>query len=93
MSTAEAVDDKSLALLPYSARCICTDGITIHACRRVVGDMVDDMDMKRKKSMALVTGRPDADSDTSANRRPVHAQRSRSSRVDLATQTEGLYYI
>lgn len=50
-------------------------------CRRVVGDMVDDMDMKRKKSLALVTGRLDTDFDMSAARHPIQAQRSSSSKV------------
>ena len=50
--------------------------------RRVVGDMVDDMDMKRKKSMALVTGRTDTDLDLPAPGRSIHAQRSSSSRVE-----------
>lgn len=45
--------------------------------------MVDDMDMKRKKSMALVTGRTDADVDLPVPRRSMHAQRSSSSRVTL----------
>ena len=49
--------------------------------RRVVGDMVDDMDMKRKKSLALVTGRTDSETDLGPSRRPLQAQRSRSSRV------------
>ncbi|KAA6429701.1 MAG: phox domain-containing [Trebouxia sp. A1-2] len=49
---------------------------------RVVGDMVDDMDMKRKKSLALVTGRTDNETDLGPTRRPLQAQRSRSSRDD-----------
>ena len=49
--------------------------------RRVVGDMVDDMDMKRKKSLALVTGRVDNEADYPPARRPIQAQRSSSSRV------------
>ncbi len=43
--------------------------------------MVDDMDMKRKKSLALVTGRMDSETDMPPARRPLQAQRSRSSRV------------
>lgn len=54
---------------------------------RVVGDMVDDMDMKRKKSLALVTGRLDTDLDLPAARQPIQAQRSSSSK-DLRTMHE-----
>ena len=55
--------------------------------RRVVGDMVDDMDMKRKrkKSLALVTGRTDSETDLGPTRRHLQAQRSRSSRVLCCT--------
>ncbi len=53
--------------------------------RRVVGDMVDDMDMKRKKSLALVTGRTDNETTSGPTRRPLQAQRSRSSRVLCCT--------
>ena len=50
-----------------------------------MGDMVDDMDMKRKKSLALVTGRTDSETDLGPTRRPLQAQRSRSSRVLCCT--------
>ena len=49
--------------------------------RRVVGDMVDDIDMKRKRSLAMVTGRTDTETDMGPARRPLQPQRSRSSRV------------
>lgn len=44
--------------------------------------MVDDMDMKRKKSLALVTGRSDTDFDMPTIRHPIYAQRSNSSKVN-----------
>lgn len=51
-------------------------------CRRVVNDMVDDIDMKRKKSMALVTGRTDSEVDAAHQQRAgLHPQRSRSFKV------------
>ena len=57
--------------------------------------MVDDMDMKRKKSLALVTGRSDTDFDLPAARHPIQAQRSSSSKVHshfrLATLCEACY--
>lgn len=57
---------------------------------RVVGDMVDDMDMKRKRSVALVTGRTDAETDMAPPRRPLQAQRSRSSRELRGMQEDPL---
>lgn len=49
--------------------------------------MVDDMDMKRKKSLALVTGRLDTDLDLPAARQPIQAQRSSSSKVEPLLQS------
>ena len=51
--------------------------------RRVVNDMVDDMDMKRKKSLALVTGRADSETDVPFQRTGMQPQRSRSFKVSL----------
>lgn len=50
-------------------------------CRRVVNDMVDDMDMKRKKSMALMTGRADGENEGPYQRAGMQPQRSRSFKV------------
>ena len=45
--------------------------------------MVDDMDMKRKKSLALVTGRADSETDGPHQRGGLQPQRSRSFKVAL----------
>lgn len=54
-------------------------------CRRVVNDMVDDMDMKRKKSMALMTGRADGESEGPYQRAGMQPQRSRSFKVSVVS--------
>ena len=51
------------------------------------------MDMKRKKSLALVTGRTDADLDMPVPRQPIHAQRSRSSRVNFFPIDGQLFWV
>ena len=43
--------------------------------------MVDDMDMKRKKSLALVTGRADSETDGPHQQGGLQPQRSRSFKV------------
>lgn len=55
--------------------------------RRVVNDMVDDMDMKRKKSLALMTGRADSEMEAPFQGTSMQPQRSRSFKVLLNINT------